>query len=305
MTDATAPQGDGQLAHDDPTTRHPKVSPPEQDQPEPGLDVRTDPVPDIGLDSYVGRGRLEGRRALITGGDSGIGAAVAIAFAREGADVAIAYLPAEEEDARRVLAAIEEAGRTAVGLPGDLMDREYRAGLADAAAEKLGGLDILVNNAGKQVVCETLEDLTDEQIDETFHINIKSMFTVTRAALAHMGPGSTIVNTTSVQAYEPSPNLLDYASTKAAINNFTKGLAQQVAPRGIRVNGVAPGPVWTVLQVTDGQPKEKLPEFGQSTPLGRAGQPVEMAPAYVFLASGESSYVNGETLNANGGTPTP
>ncbi|MCK3768469.1 SDR family oxidoreductase [Microbacterium aerolatum] len=305
MTDANAPQGEGQLAHDDPTTRHPKVSPPEQDQPEPGLDVRTEPTPDIGLDSYVGRDRLQGRRALVTGGDSGIGAAVAIAFAREGADVAIAYLPAEEEDARRVVDAIEQAGRTAVALPGDLMDRHYRAGLVDAAADGLGGLDILVNNAGKQVISESLDELTDEQIDETFHVNITSMFTLSRAALKHMGPGSTIVNTTSIQAYEPSPNLLDYASTKAAINNFTKGLAQQVASRGIRVNGVAPGPVWTVLQVTDGQPKEKLPKFGQNTPLGRAGQPVEMAPAYVFLASGESSYVNGETLNANGGTPTP
>lgn len=305
MTDANAPQGEGQLAHDDPTTRHPKVSPPEQDQPEPGLDVRTEPTPDIGLDSYVGRDRLQGRRALVTGGDSGIGAAVAIAFAREGADVAIAYLPAEEEDARRVVDAIEQAGRTAVALPGDLMDRDYRAGLVDAAADGLGGLDILVNNAGKQVISESVEELTDEQIDETFHVNVTSMFTLSRAALKHMGPGSTIVNTTSIQAYEPSPNLLDYASTKAAINNFTKGLAQQVASRGIRVNGVAPGPVWTVLQVTDGQPKEKLPKFGQNTPPGRAGQPVEMAPAYVFLASGESSYVNGETLNANGGTPTP
>ncbi|WP_194422176.1 glucose 1-dehydrogenase [Microbacterium abyssi] len=305
MTDATAPHGEGQLADDDPTTRHPKVSPPKQDQPEPGLDVETEPTPDIGLESYVGRDRLQGRRALVTGGDSGIGAAVAIAFAREGADVAIAYLPAEEDDARRVVDAIEQAGRTAVALPGDLMDREYRAGLVDAAAEKLGGLDILVNNAGKQVVSESLEELTDEQVDETFQINIKSMYTLSRAALKHMGPGSTIVNTTSIQAYEPSPNLLDYAATKAAINNFTKGLAQQVAERGIRVNAVAPGPVWTVLQVSDGQPKEKLPEFGQSTPLGRAGQPTEMAPAFVFLASGESSYVNGETLNANGGTPTP
>lgn len=296
---------DAQLAADDPTTRHPKVSPPEQDQPEPGLDVKTEPVPDIGLESYVGLGRLRGRKALVTGGDSGIGAAVAIAFAREGADVAIAYLPAEEEDARRVVRAVEEAGRTAVALPGDLMDRDYREGVVDAAAEKLGGLDILVNNAGKQVINETLEELSDEQVDETFQINIKSMFTLCRAALRHMGPGSTIINTTSVQAYEPNPMILDYAATKAAINNFTKGLAQQVAPRGIRVNAVAPGPVWTVLQVSEGQPKGKLPVFGHNTPLGRAGQPVEMAPAYVFLASGESSYITGDTLNANGGTPTP
>ncbi|MEV4900840.1 SDR family oxidoreductase [Citricoccus sp. NPDC055426] len=303
--DSKNPSHDAQLAADDPTTRHPKVSPPEQDQPEPGLDVRTEPVPDIGLESYAGLGRLRGRKALVTGGDSGIGAAVAIAFAREGADVAIAYLPAEEEDARRVVQAVEEAGRTAVALPGDLMDRAYREGVVDAAADQLGGLDILVNNAGKQVINETLEELSDEQVDETFQINIKSMFTLCRSALRHMGPGSTIINTTSVQAYEPNPMILDYAATKAAINNFTKGLAQQVAPRGIRVNAVAPGPVWTVLQVSEGQPKGKLPVFGHNTPLGRAGQPVEMAPAYVFLASGESSYITGDTLNANGGTPTP
>jgi NAD(P)-dependent dehydrogenase (short-subunit alcohol dehydrogenase family) len=302
---SSAARGVDQLTAGDPTTKFPKVSPPEQHQPEPGLDVRTEPVPDIGLESYRGLGRLPGRKALVTGGDSGIGAAVAVAFAREGADVAIAYLPAEEEDAQRVVQAIEQAGRTAVALPGDLLDADYRNGLVDAAAEKLGGLDILVNNAGKQVVSESLEELTDEQVDQTFQINIKSMFTLSRAALRHMGPGATIINTTSVQAYEPSPTLLDYASTKAAINNFTKGLAQQVGERGIRVNAVAPGPVWTVLQVSSGQPKDKLPVFGQNTPLGRAGQPVEMAPAFVFLASPESSYVNGETLNANGGTPTP
>ncbi|GAA4772907.1 SDR family oxidoreductase [Citricoccus nitrophenolicus] len=288
-----------------PVTQFPKVSPPEQDQPEPGLDVKTDPVPDIGLDSYRGRERLVGRKALVTGGDSGIGAAVAIAYAREGADVAIAYLPAEEEDARRVVAAIEEAGRHAVALPGDLLDRSYRESVVDTAAERLGGLDILVNNAGKQLISESLEELTDEQVEQTFQINILSMFTLSRAALRHMRPGSAIVNTTSVQAYEPNPMILDYAATKAAINNFTKGLAQQVGERGIRVNAVAPGPVWTVLQVSDGQPKDKLPVFGHNTPLGRAGQPAEMAPAYVFLASAESSYVTGDTLNANGGTPTP
>lgn len=294
-----------QLAFDDPTTRHSKISPPQQDQAEPGLEVDAEPTPDIGLDSYRGLGRLQGRKALVTGGDSGIGAATAVAFAREGADVAIAYLPAEGKDAERVIAAIEAAGRTAVALPGDLMDKDYREGLADAAAEGLGGLDILVNNAGKQIVNDSLEELTDEQVDEAFQINIKSMYTLSRAALKHMGPGSTIVNSTSVQAYQPNPMLLDYAATKAAINNFTKGLAQQLGPRGIRVNAVAPGPVWTVIQPSDGQPKEKLPEFGHDTPLGRPGQPVEMAPAFVFLASPESSYVSGETLNANGGTPTP
>jgi NAD(P)-dependent dehydrogenase (short-subunit alcohol dehydrogenase family) len=294
-----------QLVADDPRKRHPRQSPPEQHQPEPGLDVRTDPVPDIGLDTYRGLGRLEGRKALVTGADSGIGAAVAVAFAREGADVALAYLPAEEEDARRVVEAIEQAGRRAVPLPGDLMDSDYRKGLADRAAEGLGGLDILVNNAGKQVTRETLEDLSDEQLQETFQVNILSMFTISRQALKHLGPGATIINTTSIQAYSPSPELLDYASTKAAINNFTKGLAQQVAGRGIRVNAVAPGPVWSVLQVSSGQPKEKLPVFGHHTPLGRAGQPVEMAPAFVFLASPESSFVTGETLNANGGEVSP
>ena len=169
----------------------------------------------------------------------------------------------------------------------------------------LGGLDILVNNAGQQLISDSLETLTDQQVLETFQINILSMFTLSRAALKHMGPGSAIVNTTSVQAYNPNPMILDYAATKAAINNFTKGLAQQVAEKGIRVNAVAPGPIWTVLQVSYGQPMDRLVEFGQDTPTGRAGQPVEMAPAYVFLASGESSYVTGDTLNANGGTPTP
>ncbi|OFR91277.1 NAD(P)-dependent oxidoreductase [Micrococcus sp. HMSC067E09] len=300
-TASTARQWEG----DDPRARHPRHHAPEQHQPEPGLDVKTDPVPDIGLDSYTGLGRLEGRKALITGGDSGIGAAVAVAYAREGADVAIAYLPDEQPDADRVIAAIEEAGRRAVALPGDLTDTDYTAGLVDAAAEQLGGLDILVNNAGKQLVADTPEELTDEQVATTFQINVLAMFTLSRAALKRMGPGSAIINTTSVQAYNPNPLILDYAATKAAINNYTKGLAQAVGPRGIRVNAVAPGPVWTVLQVCDGQPKERLPEFGHDSPLGRAGQPIEMAPAYVFLASGESSYVNGDTLNANGGTPTP
>ena len=214
-------------------------------------------------------------------------------------------VPEIEAIATDALAAIEAAGRTAVALPGDLMDADYRAALVDEAAKRLGGLDILVNNAGKQFISDDLTDLTDEQVHETFQINIMSMFTLSRAALKHMGPGSTIVNTTSVQAYNPNPRLLDYAATKGAINNFTKGLAEQLGPKGIRVNAVAPGPIWTVQHVSYGEPEEKLPEFGHSTPIGRAGQPVEMAPAYVFLASGESSYVNGETLNANGGTPTP
>lgn len=296
---------EAQLSLDNPVTRHPKISPPKQDQPEPGLDSKLEPTADHGETSYVGTGRLKGRKALITGGDSGIGAAVAIAFAREGADVAIAYLPVEEEDARKILDVIEAEGRVGIGLPGDLLDENYRNSLADEAAGKLGGLDILVNNAGKQIAIEKLEDLTDQQALETFQINILAMFTITRAALKHLPDGASIINTTSVQAYDPSPTLLDYASTKAAINAFTKGLAVQLAPRGIRVNGVAPGPIWTPLQVSDGQPKDKLPKFGHNVPLGRAGQPVELAPAYVFLASAESSYVVGETLNVNGGKTTP
>ena len=294
-----------QLTFQNPVTRYPAIEPPVQHQAEPGLGADLEPRADVGEHSYRGTGRLTGRRALITGGDSGIGAAVAIAFAREGADVAIHHLPAEEADARAVAEIVEREGRTAALLPGDLTDRAFCEGLADAAAEALGGLDILVNNAGKQVVAPDLEDLPDDQLTDTYGVNIIGMVRVTKGALRHLEPGSTIINTTSVVAYMPAPNLLDYSSTKAAINNFTKGLAQQLAPKGIRVNAVAPGPIWTPLQVSDGQEKEDLPEFGKSTPLGRAGQPTELAPAYVFLASPESSYVVGETLAVTGGMPTP
>lgn len=295
-----------QYTFDDPTTRYPAITPSSnEDQPEPGLDAQLGPRADLGELTYRGTGRLAGRRAIVTGGDSGIGGATAIAFAREGADVLISYLPEEEEDARRIVGLIEEAGRKAVAAPGDLKDPAYCASIVTQAVEAFGGLDLLVNNAGKQVAQESLEDIDDDQLLDTYDTNILAMFRVTRAALAHMPAGSTIINTTSVQAYNPSPTLVDYASTKAAINNFTKGLAVQLAPKGIRVNAVAPGPIWTPLQVSDGQPKEDLPEFGTGTPLGRAGQPAELAPAYVFLASAESSYVVGETLNVNGGSPTP
>ncbi|MFL0457329.1 SDR family oxidoreductase [Brachybacterium paraconglomeratum] len=294
-----------QLTFTNPVTRFPEITPPKQDQPEPGLDAELIPGTDRGEESYRGTGRLEGRRALITGADSGIGAAVAIAFAREGADVALNYLPQEERDAQRIAEVIREAGRTAVLLPGDLADPEFCRRLVEDAVEGLGGLDALVNNAGRQIAVESLEEIDDQQWEDTYAVNIHAMFRITKAALKHLPAGSTIVNTTSVQAYEPSPTLVDYASTKAAINNFTKGLAQQLAPRGIRVNAVAPGPIWTPLQVSDGQPKEALPEFGKSTPLGRAGQPTELAPAYVFLTSSESSYVLGETLAVTGGSPTP
>lgn len=294
-----------QLTFQNPVTRYPEITPPEQAQEEPGLQAEMTPQPDIGELSYRGTGRLVGRRALITGGDSGIGAAVAVAFAREGADVAINYLPAEEEDAQKVSRIITESGRTAVLLPGDLTDATVCSDIVERTVAELGGLDILVNNAAKQIANESLEETPDEQIVETFQANVLAMFRVTKAALRHLEPGAAIINTTSVVAYMPSPPLLDYASTKAAINNFTKGLAQELAPKGIRVNAVAPGPIWTPLQPSYGQPIEELPDFGKSTPLGRAGQPTELAPAYVFLASPESSYVLGETLSVTGGMPTP
>ncbi|MGO1947909.1 MAG: SDR family oxidoreductase, partial [Brachybacterium alimentarium] len=294
-----------QLTFTDPVTRFPDITPPKQDQPEPGLDAELIPGTDRGEDSYRGTGRLDGRRALITGADSGIGAAVAIAFAREGADVALNYLPQEEKDAQHIAKIIRRTGRRAILLPGDLTDASFCRSLVEEAVRELGGLDALVNNAGRQIAVESLEELEDEQWTTTYEVNIHAMYRITKAALAHLPAGSTIVNTTSIQAYEPSTTLIDYASTKAAINNFSKGLAQQLAPKGIRVNAVAPGPIWTPLQVSDGQPKEVLPEFGKSTPLGRAGQPTELAPAYVFLTSPESSYVLGETLHVNGGSPTP
>ncbi|GAA1427648.1 SDR family oxidoreductase [Microlunatus lacustris] len=289
----------------DPTKLYSGIDPTAQYQEGAGLDADLEEKADLGETSYRGLGRLVGRKALVTGGDSGIGAATAIAFAREGADVAISYLPEEEEDAQRIKGLITEAGQNAVLLPGDLKDAGYCADLVAQAVEQLGGLDILVNNAGKQQSVEALADVTDEQFDETYKTNVYAMFRVTKAALPHLQPGSTIINTSSIQAYEPSETLVDYASTKAAINNFSKGLAQQLAPKGIRVNVVAPGPIWTPLQTAGGQPPEDLPEFGEQTPLGRPGQPAELAPAYVFLASAESSYVIGATLHVNGGMPTP
>lgn len=294
-----------QLTYDNPVTRHPDITPPKQDQDMPGLDAELKPQTDRGEKTYRGTGRLEGRKALITGGDSGIGAAVAIAYAREGADVAINYLPAEEEDAERIADLVEEEGRTCVQIPADVTDRRNCDEIVRKAVNGLGGLDALVVNAGRQVATDSIEEITDEQFDQTVKTNIYAMFWIVRAAVKHLEPGSTIVLSSSVQAYSPSETLLDYAMTKAAMNTFGKGLAKQLAPKGVRVNIVAPGPIWTPLQVVEGQPKEALPEFGKGQPIGRAGQPVELAPAYVFLASPESSYVIGETLNVNGGSDSP
>ncbi|MDX6212402.1 MAG: hypothetical protein QOF82_1489 [Frankiales bacterium] len=289
----------------DPSTQYPRPPFDKQQQPGPGLARQMDPRPDHGEESYRGTGRLEGRRALITGADSGIGRAVAIAYAREGADVALSYLPSEEQDAQEVVALIEKAGRKAVAVPGDLVDEGYCTSLVATAVDQLGGLDILVNVGGKQQTAESLTDITTEQFDETFKTNVYALFWVTKAALPHLLPGASIINTSSVQAYLPSPILVDYAATKSAINTFSKALAQQLAGKGIRVNVVAPGPVWTPLQVVGGQPVDKLPDFGAQTALGRPGQPAELAAPYVFLASQEASYVVGETLAVTGGMPTP
>ena len=288
-----------------PVTRYARVEPPLQHQPEPGVQARMTPVPDLGESSYRGSGRLSGRKALITGGDSGIGAATAIAFAREGADVVIAHLPGEEEDAEHVLGLIDEAGRRGRAIVADVSHAAECRRLVSEAVDFLGGLDILVNNAGKQIAVDRVEDLSDEQFEETFRTNVFANFWITKAALAHLGAGASIVNTASLEAYKPSPDRLDYAATKAAINNLSKGLALQLADRGIRVNVVAPGPVWTALQVSDGVSDEQMQSFDDENTYQRAGQPAELAPAYVYLASAESGYVSGTTLNVNGGMVTP
>ncbi|WP_263119542.1 SDR family oxidoreductase [Cellulomonas sp. RIT-PI-Y] len=294
-----------QYTFQDPIAQYPMPQPPEQSQDGPGLDSALTPRADHGEDTYRGSDRLTGRKALITGGDSGIGAAVAIAFAREGADVVLSYLPEEQEDAERIAQLVRDAGRRAVLAPGDVADETYARSLVHTAVDELGGLDLIANIAGRQQFVEDLADLSSESFDQTFRTNVHALFWIVQEALPHLPKGASIINTSSIQAYNPSPILVDYATTKAAINTISKALAQQLAPKGIRVNVVAPGPIWTPLQVAGGQPPEKLPEFGEQTPFGRAGQPAELAPAYVYLASQESSYVSGETLNVNGGTPTP
>lgn len=288
-----------------PVDAYPAPPFPKQQQPWPGLTSKMNPRPDHGETSYKGSGRLKGRKALLTGGDSGIGRAAAIAFAREGADVAINYLPAEEADAREVVALIRAEGRKAVAIPGDIKDEAFCKKLVADAARELGGLDILVNNAARQFSRDSLLDITTAQFDETFKTNVYAMFWITKAALPLLKPGATIINTSSVNAYDPSENIIDYAATKGAIMIFTKGLAKQLAPKGIRVNAVAPGPFWTPLQVTGGQPPDKLPEFGAQTPLKRPGQPAELAAVYVLLASNESSYATGQVYGAVGGNGGP
>ena len=250
-------------------------------------------------------GRLVGRKALITGGDSGMGRAAAIAFAREGADVAISYLPAEEPDAQEVMQLVRGAGRKGVTLPGDIREEAFCNKLVSDAVDQLGGLDIVVSNAARQKSQNSILDISSEQFNSTFKTNVYAMFWIIKAAIPHLPPGSTIIATTSVNAYDPGENIIDYAATKGAIMVFVKGLAKQLAGKGIRVNGVAPGPVWTPLQVTGGQPTDRLPEFGANTPMGRSGQPVELAPLYVLLASDESSYSTGQIFGAVGGRGGP
>ena len=289
----------------DPTTKYPQPPFERQTQPWPGLARDMTPRPDHGEESYVGAGRLAGRRALITGGDSGMGRAAAIAFAREGADVAINYLPDEQADADEVVALIEAAGRKAVAIPGDLKEEAFCNRLVAEAAEALGGLDILVSNAARQQQADSITDITSESFDATIKTNIYEMFWLTRAALEHLGPGDAIIVTTSEQAYDPSKDLVDYALTKAAGMNFVKSMAKQLGPRGIRVNGVAPGPIWTPLQVSGGATMEKLEQFGGETPLGRPGQPVELASIYVQLAARDASYATAQVYGAAGGGGQP
>jgi NAD(P)-dependent dehydrogenase (short-subunit alcohol dehydrogenase family) len=289
----------------DPTDKYPKPPFPGQEQPWPGLASKMDPKPDHGETSYKGSGRLLGRKALITGGDSGMGRAAAIAYAREGADVAINYYPTEEPDAREVVELIRAAGRKAVSIPGDLRDEEFCKQMVARAVSELGGLDILVSNAGRQQAHDSILDISTEQFDWTMKTNIYAPFWIIKAALPHLPPGSTIIATTSEQAYDPTPDLYDYAQTKAATMNFVKSLGKQLAPKGIRVNGVAPGPIWTPLQVSGGASQEKLKNFGGKTPMGRPGQPAELASIYVQLAAEDASYATTQVYGSAGGNGQP
>jgi len=289
----------------DPTTKYPKPPFRQQSQPWPGLAGKMDPKPDRGETSYGGSGRMAGRKALITGGDSGVGCAAAIAYAREGADVAINYFPTEEPDAQEVIALIKAEKRIGLAIPGDLRDAAFCRELVTKAIEGLGGLDIVVNNAGRQQSQASMLDITDEEFDYPMKTNICAPFWIIKAALPHLKPGSTIIGTTSEQAYDPSPELYDYAQSKAATMNYVKSLAKQLGPKGIRVNGVALGPIWTPLQVNGGASMEKLEKFGGQTPLGRPGQPVELASIYVQLAARDASYATGQVYGAAVGGDQP
>lgn len=288
-----------------PLDQYPRPPFPWQEQQWPGLASRMTPRPDHGERSYRGSARLAGRKALITGGDSGIGRATAIAFAREGADVAINYLPVEETDAREVLQLIRAAGQQALAIPGDIRDERFCNQLVAEAVHGLGGLDVLVHVAARQQAQQSIAELTTEFFDWTVKTNLYALFWITKAAMPHLRPGASIIATASQQAYDPAPYLLDYAPTKAGIIAFTKSLAKQVAAKGIRVNAVAPGPFWTPLQVTGGRPLEDLPQFGSETPYGRPGQPVEIAPVYVMLAAAESSFTSGQVIGDAGGHGNP
>jgi NAD(P)-dependent dehydrogenase (short-subunit alcohol dehydrogenase family) len=289
----------------DPVQKYPKPPFKKQSQPWPGLACEMDPPPDHGEKSYIGSGRLKGRKALITGGDSGMGRAAAIAFAREGADVAINYHPHEERDAQQVIRLIEDAGRKGVALPGDLRDESFCVSLVAKAIKELDGLDILVSNAARQQTKKSILDISTEDFDATMKTNIYAPFWIIKAALPHLKPGAVIIGTASEQAYDPSPELYDYAQTKAATMNYVKSLAKQLAPKGIRVNGVAPGPIWTPLQVSGGATMDKLEQFGSQSPMGRPGQPAELASIYVQLAASDASYTTGHIYGAAGGGGQP
>jgi len=285
----------------DPRHQYPRPPFPKQPQKVPGLDAKMKPAADHGEESYVGHGRLNGRRALITGGDSGIGRAAAIAFAREGADVAIAYLPSEEADAKEVIALIEAEGRTAVGLPGDITNEKWCTRLVEKAVKDLGGLDILVINAGHQQTSPSVDKVSSEDFDVTMKTNLYAMHWITQAAVPQLPAGASVIMTSSIVAYEPSAALLDYSTTKAGIVAYMKSLSKQLIEKGIRVNAVAPGPIWTPLQPSGGQTQEKVQKFGEDSAFGRPGQPVELAPVYVLLASQEASYITGEVYGVTGG----
>mgnify|MGYP001088840383 CR=1 FL=1 len=289
------------LALQDPRTQYPKPPFPEQPQPVPGIAAEMDPKPDHGEESYVGAGKLKGRKALVTGGDSGIGRAAAIAYAREGADVAMSYLPSEEKDAQEVIALIEAEGRKAIALPGDITDEAWSRQLVEETVNGLGGLDILVINAGRQQFRENIAEVSSEDFDKTLKTNLYALHWIAQAAVPHLPAGAAVITTASVQAYEPSDILLDYATTKAGIVAYTKALAKQLIEKGIRANVVAPGPFWTVLQSSGGQPQDKVTKFGEQSQFGRPGQPVEIAPVYVLLASQEGSYITGEVYGVTGG----